>query len=200
MKFLKTLTVLSMTLVFASCAGTTPGAKGPAGTPPPKRYCTDGREHPRWIYLGAAAFPGDKGKKFYGKGEASGISDSSLRNETAQNRAINDLAKSFKVAVKSLMEDYRASTSAGDKEAAERHTEAVQRTVVDQTLSGVQLNDACEDTETHVSYVLVQLDTDAFKDAVAKNKELGQKMQEYVKANAEKSFEKLDKATAGAKE
>ncbi|MBI5179238.1 MAG: LPP20 family lipoprotein [Nitrospinae bacterium] len=191
MKILKAISFISIAVFMASCA--TPAPQGP-----PKRYCSDGREVPRWAFIGGAAFPGDRGKVFYGKGEAGGISDSSLRNEAAQNRAINDLAKSFKVAVKSLMDDYRASTSAGDKEAAERHTEAVQRTVVDQTLSGVTLHDLCEDTSNGTTYALVKLDSEAFTSAIEKNKELGEKMKEYVRANAEKSFQKLEGATGGA--
>jgi len=191
MKMMKMLSFVFLAAFMASCA--TPAPQGP-----PKRYCSDGREVPRWVFVGAAAFPGDRGKVFYGRGEAGGISDSSLRTEASDNRAINDLARSFKVAVKSLMDDYRASTSAGDKEAAERHTEAVQRTVVDQTLSGVQVVDRCEDTSNNTMYSLVRLDTDAFTDAIAKNKELGEKMKEYVRSNAEKAFQKLEGATGGA--
>ncbi len=196
MKVLKVVSLVCLSLFAVSCATT----GKTAGSPPPKLYCTDGREAPRWVFVGAAAFPGDRGKVFYGTGSAAGISDVSLRNETADNRAIGDLAKSFKVAVKSLMNDYSASTSAGDKEAAEKHIEKVQKTVVDQTLSGVQVSDRCEETTKGTTYSLVRLATDDFKDAVAKNKELGQKMQEYVKANADKAFEKLDKETAKSAE
>ncbi|MBI5177796.1 MAG: LPP20 family lipoprotein [Nitrospinae bacterium] len=181
--------LLGITVFAAACATT------PSG--PPKRYCSDGRELPRWVFTGGAAFPGDRGKVFYGRGEAGGISDSSLRNEAAQNRATGDLAKSFKVAVKSLMDDYRASTGAEGKEAAERHTEAVQRTVVDQTLSGVVLADMCEDTSNGATYALVKLDTDSFENAIEKNRQLGEKMKEFVRQNAEKSFSKLEGATGG---
>lgn len=182
MKLLKAFTVLGMTLFFASCA---------SAPPAPKAMC------PEWTTKGAAAFPGNAGKSIYGVGMASGIKNPSLLRETADNRAIANMAKQFQVDVASLMNDYMASTSEGDKVAEEQHVENVNKIVVKQTLSGVVVVDRCTDTTTGVSYSLAKLDTEKFKTEIEKNNQLSQKMKEYVKGNAEKAFEKLEKATGG---
>jgi hypothetical protein len=185
MKLTKSLAVLGVALLFAACASHPHAA--------PKQYCSDGRDVPEWTMKGAAAFPGDYGKVFYGRGEASNIGNHSLLATTADNRALADLAKTFRVGVQALMRDYAASTSAADQEGSEQHVEAVQKTVVNETLSGVQISDRCEIRDTGVFYSLARLDVNAFTTAIDKHKELGQKMKEYVKANAEKAFGELDK-------
>ncbi|MBI3794379.1 MAG: hypothetical protein HY280_06580 [Nitrospinae bacterium] len=190
MTFLKSISVLALVALFAGCASAPPP---PA---PPKKYCADGREVPKWTLMGAAAFPGDMGKVFYGRGEASNISNHSLLATTADNRAIAEVAKTFRVGVQSLMRDYMASTSAADKESSEQHVENVQKTVVNESLSGVIIADRCEYEAKGIFYSLARLDTNAFTSAIEKHKELGEKMKEYVKANAEKAFEKLDAEVA----
>jgi hypothetical protein len=158
-----------------------------------KAYCSDGREVPEWAIKGAGAFPGDAGKIFYGRGESSNIGNHSLLATTADNRALGDLAKTFRVGVQALMRDYMASTSASDQEGSEQHVENVQKTVVNESLSGVQITDRCDVGAKGVFYSLAKLDVNAFTTAIDKHKELSQKMKEYVRANAEKAFGELDR-------
>lgn len=183
-------------LLFAMLLGVFVAACASAPPPPPKAYCTDGREVPSWTVRGGMAFPGDIGKVFYGVGMTSNISNPALLRESADNRSIGELAKQFEVYVSSLMNDYMASTSAADKASEEQHVETVKKTVVKQTLNGVMIADRCQDRATGMFYSLSRLDVDKFKDAIAKKAELTNSMKEYVRANAEKMAEKLEKEEA----
>lgn len=188
MKLSKAVVIMGLAVFLASCASAPP--------PPPKSYCTDGRELPAWTIQGGMAFPADMGKVFYGVGMASNISNPALLRETADNRAISEMAKQFEVYSSSLMNDYMASTSAGDKSAEEQHVETVKKTVVKQTLNGVIIVDRCQDRGTSVFYSLSRLDIDKFKDAITKKAELSDKMKEYVRNNANALAEKLEKEEA----
>lgn len=188
MKLTKTVVTLGLAVFLASCASAPP--------PPPKSYCTDGRELPLWTIQGAMAFPADLGKVFYGVGMASNISNPALLREAADNRSISEMAKQFEVYSSSLMNDYMASTSAADKASEEQHVETVKKTVVKQTLNGVVIADRCQDRGTGVFYSLSRLDIDKFKDAITKKAELTDKMKQYVRDNANKMLEKLEKEEA----
>ncbi|MBI5638427.1 MAG: hypothetical protein HZA03_10700 [Nitrospinae bacterium] len=142
------------------------------------------------------AFPADLGKVFYGTGMASNIGNPALLREASDNRAISELAKTFEVYSSSLMNDYMAHTSAAEKASEEQHVETVKKTVTKQTLNGVMIADRCQDRQSGVFYSLARLDMANFKDAIAKKAELTGKMKEYVRANAEKMLEKLEKEEA----
>ncbi len=185
MKLMKAGLVLGLVAFLASCASAPP--------PPPKAYCTDGRELPAWTMQGGMAFPADIGKVFYGVGMASNISNPALLREAADNRSINELAKQFEVYTASLMNDYMAATSAGDQASEEQHVETIKKTVVKQTLNGVMIVDRCQDRGTGMFYSLSRLDMDKFTDAIAKKAELSQKVKDYVRANANTLAEKLAK-------
>ncbi len=184
----KTVAIIGLAVFLASCASAPP--------PPPKAYCTDGRELPAWTMQGGMAFPADIGKVFYGVGMASNISNPSLLREAADNRSISEMAKQFEVYTSSLMNDYMASTAAGDKSSEEQHVETVKKTVVKQTLNGVMIVDRCQDRGTGMFYSLSRLDIDKFKDAISKKAELSDKMKEYVRNNANAMAEKLEKEEA----
>lgn len=188
MNLKNSLMVICVLALFAACA--TPP---PAAPTPPKRYCTDGRELPLWTAKGGLAFPAEAGKIFYGVGMASNISNPGLLREAADNRAINDLGKQFEVYTSSLMEDYMASTSAEGKQAEEQNVEVVKKTVVKQTLNGVTIADRCQESASGMFYSLAQLNMSAFKDAIERKAELGEKMKEFVRSNAERMAEKLSK-------
>lgn len=188
MKLFKTVAAIGLVAFLAACSSAPP--------PPPKQYCTDGRELPAWTVQGGMAFPADIGKVFYGVGMGTNISNPALLRESADNRAINELAKQFEVYTASLMNDYMASTSAADKQSEEQHVEAVKKTVVKQSLNGVMIVDRCQERVSAVFYSLARLDMDKFKDAIAKKAELSDKMKEYVRANANKMLEKLENEEA----
>ncbi len=184
MKQVKLLCVVLVGILFSACASA-PKVE--------KAYCSDGRELPAWTVKGGMAFPGDIGKVFYGAGMSSNIANPALLRESADNRAINELAKQFEVYTASLMNDYMASTSAADKQSEEQHVETVKKTVVKQTLNGVMIVDRCQERVSGMYYSLARMDMDKFKEAIAKKAELSDKMKEYVRANANRMLEKLER-------
>ncbi len=188
MKLAKAVAVMGLTVFLASCASAPP--------PPPKSYCTDGRELPAWIMQGGMAFPADLGKILYGVGMASNISNPSLLRETADNRAISEMAKQFEVYTSSLMNDYMASVSTAEKASEEQNVETIKKTVVKKTLNGVMIADRCQDKGTGVFYSLSRLDVEKFKDIINQRNDLSEKMKEYVRDKAEKLAEKLEREEA----
>jgi hypothetical protein len=157
------------------------------------QYCTDGREAPEWTTRGAAAFPGDAGKVFYGRGEASLVHNHSLLRELAENRARAELAKMLNAGVKALMTDYVASTPASDQEGSERQAEGARKTVVNESLLVATMIDSCDVVEKGIYFSLARLDADAFTTVLDKDKELDRKMREYIRANARRAFENPEK-------
>jgi hypothetical protein len=156
-----------------------------------------GVEAPDWVKKGSGAFTGERGRAFYGVGSASGIRNYSLLRATAENRARAEIAKIFEVYVAALMKDYMASTTAGDFSATseEQHVERAQKTFTKATLSGVQIVDAWEHPNG-TYFALAVLDLEAFKDLNERAKELSARIRDYVRRNAEKMFDELEKEEA----
>jgi hypothetical protein len=176
---------LALAASFSGCATHHPKAS--------VQYCTDGREAPEWTIEGAAAFPGDAGKALYGRGEATRIHNHSLLTELADNRARADLAKMLNAGVKALMTDYAASTSASDQEGSERRVEGARKTLVNEGLDEAVIVDRCEVAERGTYFSLAKLEADAFTAALDRHKELGQRMTDYIRANARRAFENPEK-------
>lgn len=171
-------------LILTGCAGT---RKGPTPIQELKA--------PEWVKKGSGAFGNEKGRVFYGVGSASGINNSSLLRTTADNRARNELAKIFEVYTASLMKDYAASTTAGDfsKTAEEQHVEQAIKTVTATTLNGVEIVDHWQNPDTMELFSMARLDLESFKNNMDKMKELNDKVKEYVRKNAEKLHDQLEK-------
>ncbi len=193
MKGYTTMIYLSMILliVTAGCAGT------PKGPTPIQEL-----KAPAWVIKGSGAFSGGKDKVFYGVGSSSGIRNPSLLRTTADNRARNEMAKIFETYTASLMKDYAASTTAGDfsKTSEEQHVEQAIKTVVSTTLNGVEIIDHWQNPENMDLYSLARLDLESFKDNLDKMKELNAKVRDYVRGNAEKLHEQLEKEEGKARE
>lgn len=168
-------------------------------TPPPITATTPVQDlkAPDWITKGGGAFtdPNTKGKVFYGVGSASGIKNMSLLRSTADNRARNDIAKVFQVYTSSLQKDYLATTTAGDpnKVSEEQNVELAIKTVTAMTLNGVQIVDHWQHPATLEYFSLARINMEEFKDTMEKAKELDQKVKEYVKQNADKLHDQLEK-------
>lgn len=155
---------------------------------------------PDWVVKGSGAFGGEKGKVFYGIASASNIGNTALLRSTADNRARNEVAKVMQFYTASLAKDYAASTTAGADKAVseEQHVEQAVKTVTAMTLSGVEIVDHWQNPETGEFFSLGRLDLTSFKDNIEKAKELDAKVKEYVKGNAERLHQQLEKET-GAK-
>ena len=173
-------------VLIAGCAGT----KKITATTPIQEL-----KAPEWVLKGSGAFGGERGKVFYGVASATGIKNYSLFRAAADNRARNDVAKIFQFYTASLMKDYMASTMAGDVKvtAEEQLVEQAIKTVTSMTLPGVEIVDHWQHPATGELYALARLDLGAFKDNFEKVKELDAKVKDYIRKNAERLHEELEK-------
>lgn len=179
-------------VLIAGCAGT----KKITATTPIQEL-----KAPEWVLKGSGAFGGERGKVFYGVASATGIKNYSLLRAAADNRARNDVAKIFQFYTASLMKDYMASTMAGDVKvtAEEQLVEQAIKTVTSMTLPGVEIVDHWQHPATGEFYALARLDLGAFKDNFEKVKELDAKVKDYIRKNAERLHEQLEKESAKMK-
>ncbi|MBI4714996.1 MAG: LPP20 family lipoprotein [Nitrospirae bacterium] len=164
----------------AGCAG---AKKEGAGKPP------------AWVLKGSGAFQDAGDKVFYGVGSVSGVRNRSMADSTADNRARAEIAKVFETYSASLMRDYASSTTAGDfsRSSEEQFVEQTVKTFSAATLSGVMVVDRWVDPNDGTVYALARLDLEKFKDSLERAKELNTEVRDYVKRNAEKAFDRLEK-------
>lgn len=150
---------------------------------------------PEWVMKGSGAFGGDKGKVFYGVASASRMQNISLMRSAADNRARNEVAKVFQFYTASLMKDYSASTVAGDPNVTseEQHVEQAIKTVTTMTLSGVEIVDHWQNPATQEFFSLARLDLNSFKDNFDKMQTLDKKVKDYIRENADRMHEELEK-------
>jgi len=150
---------------------------------------------PDWVVKGSGAFGGDSGKVFYGVGSAYGMKNFSLLRSAADNRARNEVSKVFQMYTASLAKDYMASTMAGDPNVTseEQHVEQAVKTVTSMTLSGVEIVDHWQHPATGELFALARLDLAAFKDNLSKAKELSNQARDYIRQNADRLHDELEK-------
>ncbi|MCY3956498.1 MAG: LPP20 family lipoprotein [Nitrospira sp.] len=156
---------------------------------------------PEWITKNGAAFNDEK-HVFYGVGNAAGIQNPALRRRSAEAAARRFLAENFQVYVAGLNKQYLAETTAGDMERAsvEQHVEDVMKQVTDATLVGTKMIEYWEHPDRNEAYALAKLDLDEFLEAMQKYgatvnefKELDATMREFIRKNARKAHEELNK-------
>lgn len=152
-------------------------------------------EEPDWVRKGTGAFLDKDQKAFYGVGAVMGVKNKPLAKTTADNRARAEIGKIFETYSASLMRDYAASTTAGDfkKTSEEQNIEQTIKTFSANTLSGVVIIDHWSDPSDGTLYSLARLDIDRFKENIQQAKELNAAVRDYVRANAEKAFNQLEK-------
>lgn len=150
---------------------------------------------PEWVVKGSGAFGGERGKAFYGVASAYGIKNFSLLRQAADNRARNEVAKIFQFYTASLMKDYMASTMAGDPNVTseEQHVEQAIKTVTSMTLSGVEVVDHWQHPGTGEFFSLARLDLEAFKNNMEKARELNNQVRDYIRENADRLHDDLEK-------
>lgn len=152
-------------------------------------------EAPKWVIKGSGAFDSKNTRVFHGVGFASGINNPSLLRTTSENRARNEIAKIFKVYVSSLMKDYAASTQdlKANSSSEEQHIEQVVKTITSETLTGVEIIDYWQDSNTGELFSLARLDLDAFESLINKTNELDAKRKEYIRGHAKLLHEELSR-------
>ena len=149
---------------------------------------------PKWVAKNGYG----EDKAFYGVGLVQGVKNESLAWEAAQNRARADLAKTFETYTAYLMRDYAASTTAGDftRNTEEQNIERAVKTFAAVTLSGVRQVDRWYDEKKQTYYVLAKLDLTEVKDQLGQAKELNGQVRDFVRKNADRLFDKLEKEEA----
>ncbi len=153
---------------------------------------------PDWVEEGSGVLNEEKDKSIYGVGAVTGLKNEPLAWETAENRARAELAKTFRTYTAYLMEDYAASTTAGNftKSTEEQNVERAIKTFTAVTLNGVRPVDRYQDEDSQTYYVLTKLSLDDMKDALQQASELDAEIRDFVKKNAERAFQRLEKEEA----
>ncbi|HTN42912.1 MAG TPA: LPP20 family lipoprotein [Nitrospiria bacterium] len=168
-------------VLMTGCAG-----RQPAGAQPPE-----------WVTKGSGAFKDSGNKVFYGVGAVTGVRNRPLAQTTSENRARAEITKIFETYTASLMKDYTASTTGGgavtnaSATSEEQYVEQAIKTFSSATLNGVMIIDHWSDPSDGTFYSLARLDLENFKNSLDKIKELNSAVRDYVKQNAEKSFDSL---------
>lgn len=93
------------------------------------------------------------------------------------------------------MRDYAASTTAGDfsRNSEEQNVERAIKTFSAVTLNGVKPIDRYKDGKTGTYYVLTKLSLEDMKNNLDQAKELNSQVRDYVRKNADRLFERLEK-------
>ncbi len=150
---------------------------------------------PTWVKKGSGAFNEKDTKAFYGVGSVIGVRNEPLAWDTAENRARAEIAKTFETYTGYLMRDYSASTTAGDftRNTEEQNVERAIKTVTTATLSGVRPIERYKDEKTGTYYVLAKLSLEDMKNNLDQMKELNAQVRDFVRKNADRLFERLEK-------
>ena len=150
---------------------------------------------PKWVKQGSGAFNDKDTKSFYGVGSVAGVRNEPLAWDTAENRARAEIAKTFETYTGYLMRDYAASTTAGDftRNTEEQNVERAIKTITTTTLSGVRPIERYKDEKSNTYYVLAKLNLEDMKNNLEQAKELNAEVRDFVRRNADKLFERLEK-------
>lgn len=153
---------------------------------------------PDWVEEGSGVLNKDADKSIYGVGAIVGVKNEPLAWEAAENRARAELAKTFRTYTAYLMQDYAASTTAGNftKSTEEQNVERALKTFTAVTLNGVRPVDRYKDEEKTTYYVLTKLSFEEMKEVLQQAQELDAEVREFVRKNAERAFNKLEQEEA----
>jgi triphosphoribosyl-dephospho-CoA synthetase len=150
---------------------------------------------PKWVRRGSGAYDGDHGKAFYGVGLVTGIQNPALRRQTADNRARGEIAKMFDLYVAAMMKDYQRSTTAGNFKASAEEQDVVsaQKTITEVVVRGIEIRDHWTDPTTGTSHALAVLQLQNVMKSLGDMRKLNTRVRDYVRANARRAFNDLDK-------
>ena len=153
---------------------------------------------PEWVEEGSGPLNEDEDKAIYGVGSVTGVRNEPLGWETAENRSRAELAKSFETYTAYLMRDYAASTTAQDfsKSSEEQNVERAVKTFTATTLNGIKPIDRYKDEDSHSYYVLTKLSFEEMQETLAQAQELNSEVRDFVRKNAQRAFEELEKEEA----
>ena len=150
---------------------------------------------PKWVAQGSGVMNAKDEKAFYGVGSIIGIKNEPLAWDAAENRARAEIAKNFQTYTAYLMKDYAASTTANDftKSTEEQNVERAIKTFSAVTLNGVRPVERYKDEDSDTYYVLAKLGMKDVKNKLEESKELNAEVRDFVRKNADRLFDKLEK-------
>ena len=169
--------------------------------------CSDpqGRDHPvtgtnkdgtpKWVHRGSGAFDSASGKAFFGVGIVEGVRNEALARQTCDNRARVEIGKMFDLYIAAMMKDYQRSTTAGDFKASAEEQDVVSasKTITEVTMRGIEIRDHWQNPASGALYALAVLDLNGIMKSLNNAKQLNARVRDYVRANARKAFNDLDK-------
>ena len=146
---------------------------------------------PGWVEQGSRAFQHDA-EAFYVVGAVKGITNKSLAERTADNRARAELGKILEAYSADVIRDYASSAavdgfvpSTEEADTVEQEIEAFAAT----TLDGVQIVNHWTDKNEGITYALAKLDLDDFEDRIAHVTGFSGEIREYLRAHADRLFD-----------
>lgn len=151
---------------------------------------------PAWVNKGSGAYPGEKGKIFAVGISPAGMDDESLARETADNDGRTQMQRVFEIYIAAMMEQYKRYTAQGGKGKTEIDVKSVSRSLTEGTLRGATVVDHWQNPQNGTWYSLVVIDLAAFKEFAQQAKDLDASVKEYIRDNAEKAQDDLDKNLA----
>ncbi len=185
---MRLIAFLPCLLILGACGG--PSATGPAPA-----VATAGSGEPAWVRKGSGAFDDQKGRAFFGVGIADGIQNEALIRQAADDRARGALGRIFHTYVASMTRDYQRSTTAGDfkNSTEEQDVVAVQKTLTETTLRGVEIRDHWVNPRSGAVYALAVLPLRVTLGNLDGTEGMSPRLREHVRTNAHRAFQDLDR-------
>ena len=97
------------------------------------------------------------------------------------------------------MRDYQASTSDLQRSEEQQLVEQTIRQFTDVNLSGVRITEHWQDASNGTLYALARLDLEQASQSLEQMNQLNTRVRDYIRANAERAFDRLDSARAQAR-
>ncbi len=156
--------------------------------------CAGAPKAPKWVQRGAAAFPGDEGKYYYGVGVSGKSLNPAMDRQKAEHRARVDLSRAISSYVSSLIKDFMEEWPDyfnPELGGSEEITTSVSKEVSEAVLTGCQTIDHWREPKIGNLWALVRMDRDAtnkrFMDSMRNKKRI------FLEMKADEALEQLDK-------
>jgi len=173
---------------IAACGGDKP-------IPPANAIQNELDGAPDWVVKGCSVyFKNKEDRKICGVGSVGSTRNAGMARTGAVARARTEIARQLEVKVESMLKDYQATTTGGEKYGQvandEQNITDVSKQITSQTLSGTEMIDSWV-SNSGTYYALVALDTETFKGQIDKMGQLSEATRKAVQARADKAFDEL---------
>src|SRR3569833_2746360 len=146
---------------------------------------------PDWVNEGTQILKTGDGRLFHGIGSAPPLGDMSLQTSTADERARAELARVLSSYMNVVSNDYVASSSAGDRTAAEQTLSREIENVTRLNLSGARIIGRWRDPKSNTIYSLAELDLKQVQAAVKGVDDMNKGFNDYVDSHGETIFDRM---------